>query len=133
MKLNDNQIASPAGRFFQWKAVLRDGGSLGSVGVNYLPINAAPAIDDLVVAPGARLNPQNLIPQPPTVQINFPSANVAAGFDGTSSQPLQALKDRTAVTVRWAAHDDNGDDLKFSLYLQRRRRKGLASSQRRPH
>jgi hypothetical protein len=116
--LNDNQIASPPGRFFQWKAVLRDGGSLGSVGVNYLPINAAPVIDDLVVAPGARLNPQNLVPQPPSIQINFPSANAVAGFDGTSSQPLQALKDRTAVTVRWAAHDDNGDDLKFSLYLR---------------
>jgi hypothetical protein len=118
VKLNDNQIASPPGRFFQWKAVLHDGASLGSVGVNYLPINAAPVIEDLVVAPGARLNPQNLAPQPPTVQINFPSANVAAGFDGTSSQPLQALKDRTAVTVRWAAHDDNGDDLRFSLYLR---------------
>jgi glucose/arabinose dehydrogenase len=118
VKLNENQIASPAGRFFQWKAVLHDGGSLGSVGVNYLPVNAAPAIDDLVIAPGARLNPQNIVAQPPSVQINFPSANVAAGFEGASSQPLQALKDRTAVTVRWAAHDDNGDDLKFSLYLR---------------
>jgi glucose/arabinose dehydrogenase len=118
VKLNNNQIASPAGRFFQWKAVLRDGGSLGGVGVNYLPINAAPVIEDLVVAPGARLNPMNIVPQPPTVQISFPSANAAASFDGTSSQPLQALKDRTAITVRWAAHDDNGDDLKFSLYLQ---------------
>jgi hypothetical protein len=118
IKINDNQIASPAGRFLQWKAVLHDGGSLGSVGVNYLPINAAPVIDDLVVAPGARLNPQNLVPQPPTVSINFPSANAVAGFEGSSQQPIQALKDRTAVTVRWAAHDDNGDDLKFSLYLR---------------
>jgi hypothetical protein len=31
---------------------------------------------------------------------------------------LQAAKDRTAVTVRWAAHDDNGDDLTFALYLR---------------
>ena len=37
-------------------------------------------------------------------------------FDGP--QPLQAAKDRTAVTVRWAAHDDNGDDLIYSLYLR---------------
>ena len=28
------------------------------------------------------------------------------------------MKDRTAVTVRWAAHDDNGDDLVYSLYLR---------------
>jgi hypothetical protein len=31
---------------------------------------------------------------------------------------LQAAKDRTAVTVRWAAHDDNGDDLTYALYLR---------------
>ena len=28
------------------------------------------------------------------------------------------MKDRTAITVRWAAHDDNGDDLIYSLYLR---------------
>jgi hypothetical protein len=32
--------------------------------------------------------------------------------------PLQAAKDRTAVTVRWAAHDDNGDELSYALYLR---------------
>jgi hypothetical protein len=31
---------------------------------------------------------------------------------------LQAIKDRTAITVRWAAHDDNGDDLSYALYLR---------------
>jgi hypothetical protein len=31
---------------------------------------------------------------------------------------LQAVKDRSAIAVRWAAHDDNGDDLVYSLYLR---------------
>ena len=31
---------------------------------------------------------------------------------------MQAAKDRTAITVRWAAHDDNGDDLTYALYLR---------------
>ena len=55
-------MQSPSGRFLQWKAVLRTGGKLSGVGVNYLPVNAAPEIDDLVVVPGARLNPQARTP-----------------------------------------------------------------------
>ena len=92
-----------------------------AVGVNYLPVNAAPAVDDLVVATGARLNPQNQMgPQPPQVAIAFPSParTAAMSFDSGSAAPLQALKDRTAITVRWAAHDDNGDDLSYALYLR---------------
>jgi hypothetical protein len=58
--------------------------------------------------------------QQQTININFPSANQSnvVTFDGQSSSPLSALKDKTAVTVRWAAHDDNGDDLTFALYLR---------------
>jgi hypothetical protein len=37
---------------------------------------------------------------------------------GTAPAALQAIKDRTAITVRWAAHDDNGDDLIYALYLR---------------
>jgi WD40 repeat protein len=118
--VKDNIVSSPAGRYFQWKAVLRADGSIGGVGVNYLPVNAAPAIDDLVVVPGARINAQSSATQQQTVSINFASAvqNAVLVTDNGSSSPLQAQKDRTAVTARWAAHDDNGDDLTFALYLR---------------
>jgi hypothetical protein len=119
--LSDGSVASPPGRFLQWKAVLHAGGTLGSVGVNYLPVNSAPVVDELVVVPGARINPQANYSQNQTVNITFPSSNQGSTitFDAnSSSQPLQAAKDRTAVTVRWAAHDDDGDSLIYSLYLR---------------
>jgi hypothetical protein len=119
--LKDGSVQSPPGRFLQWKAILSAGGKLGGVGVNYLPVNAAPEVDDLVVVPGARLNPQVTNPSQQTVNISFPSSNqptVVPVDTGSNNSPLSALKDRTGVTVRWAAHDDNGDDLVYSLYLR---------------
>jgi hypothetical protein len=119
--LHDGAVASPPGRYLQWKALLHADGSLGSVGVNYLSVNSAPVVDELVVVPGARINPQNqLAPLPPQISIPFPASGQDGGvvLDAGSAAPLQALKDRTAITVRWAAHDDNGDDLAYSLYLR---------------
>jgi streptogramin lyase len=122
--LKDGTVASPAGRFLQWKAVLATNAVLGSVGVNYLPVNSVPVVDEVVVVPGARASAPN---QPPgmaqPITIALPSANAAGqgvtiNFDGGPSVPLQAIKDRTAITVRWAAHDDDSDDLIYSLYLR---------------
>lgn len=118
--LKNGEVASPAGRFLQWKAVLHSGGVVGSVAVNYLPVNAAPVVDDIVVATGARVSSQGqMAGQPQTVNITFGTpASSADTTTADASSPLAAAKDRTAITVRWSAHDDNGDDLIYSLFLR---------------
>jgi hypothetical protein len=114
-------VTVPGGRFAQWKAVLRGGGTLDSVGLNYLQKNLAPAVDDVVVQPGARVMPNPPQPQNATVQVSFPVAanpNVPTFVQDVNAQPLAAQKDKAAVTVRWAAHDDNGDDLMYSVWYR---------------
>jgi hypothetical protein len=84
-------------------------------------VNVAPVVDEVVVMPGARVNQQAQFQPPvPTVMINLPSAsaNVMNIQQDAATQPLQGVKDKGAATVRWAAHDDNGDDLVFALYYR---------------
>jgi WD40 repeat protein len=117
---NSGTIGVPPARFIQWKAVLSPGSRLASVGVNYLPVNLAPQVDEIAVEPGARANPsQPQSNQPQQVIISLPSAqnSVSYNADG-SSGPLTAVRDRSAVTARWSAHDDNGDELVFDVYIR---------------
>ena len=114
-------MVSPAGRFSEWKAVLHAGWNTGQRGRELSAGQLGAGGGRLVVVPGARLNAQNLAQnQQGMISIAFPSSNqnVTITFDSNATAPLQAMKDRTAITVRWAAHDDNGDDLIFSLYLR---------------
>jgi hypothetical protein len=118
----DGSTAVPVGRYAQWKAVLRGGGSVDAVALNYLPKNVAPVVDEVVVQPGARMAAGAVPPPSNTVQVAFPAA--AGGTPAISftpdanTAPLTAQKDRTAVTVRWLAHDDNGDDLMFAVWYK---------------
>ncbi len=116
--LKGDMVASAPGRFLQWKAVLHPGGVVGSVGVDYVPVRSIPVVDQLVVVPGARLNPQTSVSSQQTVTIAFGSSDQTTTSTDDSSSTISALKDRTAVTVRWAAHDDDGDKMIYSLFLR---------------
>jgi len=118
----DGSFSVPPGRFVQWKAVLRSGGSVDAVALNYLQRNVAPVVDEVVVQPGARVAPVIPVANSATVQVAFPAAagtTPAVSFSTDSSAtPLIAQKDKTAVTVRWMAHDDNNDDLMFAVWYR---------------
>jgi len=117
----DGDLTVTPGRYAQWKAVLRAGGSVDSVGLNYLQKNIAPVVDAVMVQTGASVPAAPAAPVNSPVQITFPPAagTTTPTFTAdASTAPLIAQKDKTAVTVRWLAHDENGDDLIFSVWYR---------------
>ena len=119
-KVNGDSSAAPAARFIQWKAVLEPGTRVASVGINYLPVNIAPVVDEIAVEPGARATQSTQQSgQPQQITINLPSNQSGLSYtQDPATAPLSAVRDRSAVTVRWAAHDDNGDDLIYNVYVR---------------
>ncbi len=116
---HDGAVTVPGGRYAQWKAVLRAGGEVQSVALNYLEKNLAPVVDDIAVEEDARVAASTTAAAS-TVQINFaaPASNSMVFQPDANAQPLTAQKERGAITVRWAAHDDNGDDLMYSVWYR---------------
>ena len=111
----------PRARFLQWKAVLHGDATLRQVGFYYLPQNVAPVVDDIVVELRARVVPGlNQESQITPVQINFPAESTDGVVYETSqtSQPLMAMRTHGWATIRWKAHDDNGDHLHYSVYYR---------------
>jgi hypothetical protein len=116
----DGGVVVPPGRFAQWKALLRARGAVDSVGLNYLPKNLAPVVDEVVVQPGARVPPppQQSIANIPISFSPAPGTQTVVFTPDPNAAPLMAQKDKSAVTVRWLAHDDNGDDMVFAVWYR---------------
>lgn len=116
----DGTVHVPSGRYAQWKAVLHVGGALNAVGLNYLTKNIAPVVDAIVVQTGARVPPPAASVVNATVQVAFPAASSQAVniVPEAGSAPLLAQVDRTAITVRWQAHDGNGDRLRYTIWYR---------------
>jgi WD40 repeat protein len=122
------QIEAPAARFLQWKAVIHDGrpgDGIDWVSAAYLPKNVAPVIDGIAVQePGTRAQMTVVITgQAANVTLKQPaSANPTGTVITTTTtkfeQPPQGVYQKGYATVLWAAHDDNDDDLRYSVYFR---------------
>jgi WD40 repeat protein len=107
----DGLVRVPSARFVQWKAVLHSGSvapRVESVTLNYLPKNVAPDFDDVSVQTGVR----------------YPAMPRSSGSDsGGSGQPHfdvqpAAIRDRDSIGVKWSVHDDNDDQMAYSVYYR---------------
>jgi WD40 repeat protein len=124
-------IEAPSARFFQWKAVIHDGrpgDGINWVSLAYLPRNVAPVIDAIVLQdPGVRAQGNTIIStgQAPSVALKMPPTpnipNVFIAQNITPSkfeQPPQGFREKGYQSVLWSAHDDNDDDLRYSIYYR---------------
>jgi WD40 repeat protein len=113
--MKSEETGIPAARYAQWKAVLHSGSvapAVDSVILNFLSKNVAPEIDDVSVQVGTRYQP---LPK-------MPAATVSTDTGATSGihfdVPMPSTHDRDAIGVKWSAHDDNDDQLVFSVYYR---------------
>jgi WD40 repeat protein len=115
--LKDAAISVPPARFLQWKAVLHGEAAaprLESVTVNYLPKNVAPDFDDVSIQAGTRYQPMS---RPIGVDITLSSPGNGPPqpkFD----LPPPSIHDADSIGVKWAVHDDNDDQMTYSLYYR---------------
>lgn len=117
-----SELKIPPARFVQWKAVLHGGTNasasnqsesenrarVDSVLLYYLPKNVAPEIDEITVQPGYRYSPIA------HVAGTEPPAPGQPRFD----PPPPAVRDRDSIGIHWQAHDDNDDQLVYSVYYR---------------
>ncbi|MFY9561722.1 MAG: hypothetical protein WAQ52_15925 [Terriglobales bacterium] len=106
-----SELKVPAARFVQWKSVLHAGNPaprVDGVLLNYLPKNVAPQVDDITVQPGFRYQPI------PHVTGTEPPAPGQPRFD----PPPPSVRDHDSIGIRWSAHDENDDQLVYSLYYR---------------
>ncbi|HZZ14877.1 MAG TPA: hypothetical protein VFE08_02830, partial [Candidatus Sulfotelmatobacter sp.] len=113
-KSKNGETGIPPARYAQWKAVLHSGSTspgVDSVALNYLPKNAAPEIDDVTVQVGLKYQ---TVPKSSSSSLGSDSNSLTTHFELS----IPSSRDRDSVGVKWAAHDDNDDQLIYALYYR---------------
>jgi len=112
----NDETGIPPARYAQWKAVLHAGTPapiLDSVALNYLSKNVAPEIDDVTVQVGVKY--QQL---PKSTGISMGSDSPASSPGSHFEVPTPSSHDRDSIGVKWSAHDENADQLVYSVYYR---------------
>jgi WD40 repeat protein len=125
------EVEIPPARFAQWKVVIhggQPGDGIDWASLAYLPRNVAPVIDGIAIQdPGVRAMATTIISsgQPVNVNLKNPPAPNTSGVIITQSvtpprfePPPQGTQQKGYQSVLWSAHDDNDDDLRFSVYYR---------------
>jgi len=108
----NSELKVPPARFVQWKSVLHAGSTVPRVDnvlLYYLPKNVAPVVDEITVQPGYHYQS---IPRPQNADTQSP------GQPHFEPPPPPAIRDRDSIGIRWQAHDDNDDELVYSVYYR---------------
>ncbi len=111
----ESEMGVPPARYAQWKAVLHAASTkpaVDTVTLNYLPKNVAPEIEDVSVQMGVRY-------QPLAKSAGLTLGTDLSGSSGTHFEsPVPTTHDRDSIGVKWNAHDDNDDQLVYSVYYR---------------
>jgi len=108
------EMSVPSARYAQWKAVLHAGSpkpAVDSVTLNYLPRNVAPEIDEITVQVGVRYQP---LPRSASPNLGGDTGALIPHFDS----PIPSSHDRDSIGIKWNAHDENDDQLVYSVYYR---------------
>jgi hypothetical protein len=124
------QITAPSARFVQWKATFTAGANnnsptLDSVEAAYLRQNVMPSVDEIEITPPNYKFPDTTAPYtgsspatinlPPLGSTPSPKSNPVAG--SVTTTPAMSYS-KGAIGVRWAASDENGDTLIYTVEIR---------------
>ncbi len=121
------RVTAPQARFLQWKLTLAAsaaGGSpeVGSVAVAYLPKNVPPVVQEIEITPANYRFPVQSLSITPSRTLTLQPLG-----RGRRAAPKVPLADSGVVTLqyekgqigaRWAANDENGDDLLYKVEIR---------------
>ncbi len=124
-------MEAPSARFVQWKSIIHDGRAgdgIEWVSLAYLPRNVAPVLDGIALQePGIRAQSQSAMgaSQPTVVTLKQPPSPNISGVTITQSSaparfelPPQGTLQKGYQSVLWSAHDDNDDELRYSVFFR---------------